>query len=165
MENIGNGGFGKVYRAEDLTTKKYVAIKIIHSKCRHYELAKKYFKNETQQNIAALDHPYIIKVIAFSPEPFTWMKIRGDREALFIALELADGGDLFHYVNVAPFSEATARFYFRQLIEAVDHLHKKGMVHRDLKMENLLLDIDFNLKLADFGFSCPVDGNNGSGHC
>ena len=84
---------------------------------------------------------------------------------MFLALELGQGGELFDYMNVLPFSEATARFYFRQLIEAVDHLHKQGMVHRDLKMENLLLDKDFNLKLADFGFSCPVDGNDGSGQC
>ena len=70
---------------------------------------------------------------------------------------------MFDYTNLRPFNESTARFYFRQLIDAVEYLHSNGVVNRDLKLENLLLDINYNLKVADFGFCAPAEGRDGSG--
>lgn len=61
------------------------------------------------------------------------------------------------------FSEDICRFFFRQLIEALDHCHSKGFAHRDIKPENLLFDENFNILLADFGFSTLMSGKDGSG--
>lgn len=106
-----------------------------------------------------------MKVLGYSPLPFVWQKKKGEWEAMFIAMELAEGGSLFEYVKILPFNEDLARNYFRQLIEGIDYMHGHGVVHRDLKMENLLFDGAFNLKIADFGFNCPTTGHDGSGWC
>lgn len=84
---------------------------------------------------------------------------------MYIVLELATGGEFFDYIATGgAFPENIARFYFRQLIDALDYVHTRGAVHRDLKPENLLFDADYNLKVADFGFAAPVDGRDGQGY-
>lgn len=71
-----------------------------------------------------------------------------------LIMEFAKGGELFNYLMYSGcFSEVMARSYFRMIISALDHCHKEGVTHRDIKAENILLDEDFNLKLADFGLS------------
>lgn len=76
------------------------------------------------------------------------------KNVIYIELEFAEGGTLFDYVaNTKPFSEEVCRYYFHQFIEAILHCHKSGFVHRDIKPENILFDKDYQLKLADFGFS------------
>jgi serine/threonine protein kinase len=83
-----------------------------------------------------------------------------------IVLELAPGGELFDFVsNTGRFEERIAWFYFKQLIQGLEYIHKSGITHRDLKPENLLFDQFFNLKIADFGFAAPVSGRDGSGLC
>ena len=82
---------------------------------------------------------------------------------MFIALELANGGELFDYMNISSFSEDEAKYYFRQLISGIEYMHSKAVVHRDLKLENLLLDKELNLKIVDFGYSSFSD--IGSGKC
>lgn len=59
-----------------------------------------------------------------------------------------------------PFSTELTRFYFKQLIEAVEYLHMMGLVHRDLKLDNLVLDKEYNLKIADFGFQKKGEKTN-----
>ena len=71
-------------------------------------------------------------------------------------LQLAHQGEMFDYLSCKyspPFSEEVTRYYFQQLITALEHCHGLGIAHRDIKSENLLLDIDYNLLIADFGFS------------
>jgi serine/threonine protein kinase len=73
---------------------------------------------------------------------------------MYLALEYAENGELFDYIaETGVFSEKIARFYFHQLISAIEYLHTRGYYHRDVKPENILLDSSFNLKLADFGFT------------
>ena len=60
-------------------------------------------------------------------------------------------------------SEPTARYFFKQLLEALNFMHLRGVTHRDLKPENLMLDSQSRLKVADFGLSGPIDGRDGSG--
>jgi len=87
-----------------------------------------------------------------------------DKNVDYIVLELVNGGDLFDFVcNSGRFSEDVARYYFTQLMDALDYMHSNNCTHRDLKPENIMLDSEFNLKVADFGFAAPVSGRDGSG--
>lgn len=80
-------------------------------------------------------------------------------------LDLATGGDLFDYIFTVGkgLPEKIARYYFHKLIDAIQFLHENNVVHRDLKLENLLLDNDFHLKIADFGLSTTVESSYGGG--
>lgn len=73
-----------------------------------------------------------------------------------LVLELAPYGDLFNFLLCGPLPESITRDYMGQLIDAIEHLHSNGYCHADLKLENILVDEDFKIKLTDFGFSCNV---------
>lgn len=105
-----------------------------------------------------VNHPNIVNMIEYGEGE------QHDETFKYILLELANGGSLFDYVAEAGrFEEKYARHFFKQLLEGVAYLHSSGITHRDLKSDNLLLDDDFNLKIADFGFAAPIKGHDGSG--
>lgn len=70
-----------------------------------------------------------------------------------LIFEFARGGDVFDYIVNNPFSESITRTFLHQIIEALDYLHSNKLAHRDMKVDNLLFDEDFNIKIAGFGFS------------
>jgi len=73
-----------------------------------------------------------------------------------LVLELAPHGDLFNYVLRGALPETVTRYYMEQLFDAMEHLHTNGYCHADIKLENILLDDSFKVKLTDFGFSCNI---------
>lgn len=115
------------------------------------------------QALLKLDHPNIVKLYEFK-ENSMLVKPNKKIPVAYLVFELVACGELFDYVALSgPFSEGLARHFFRQLVEALSFMHSKGYSHRDVKAENLLLDSNYNLKLADFGFSTPVIGHDDSG--
>ncbi|CDW84618.1 protein kinase domain containing protein [Stylonychia lemnae] len=80
----------------------------------------------------------------------------------YLVMEYAERGNLFDYICQSPLSENATCFYFRQLLEAMVHLKRSKICHRDLKPENLLIDNNYDLKLADFGFATHAQGINGN---
>lgn len=89
---------------------------------------------------------------------------KGSKEVNYIVLELASGGELFDFIALGGrFDEPTARLYSTQLFTALNYMHSAGVCHRDLKPENLMLDHNYNLKVADFGFAAPIKGRDGKG--
>jgi serine/threonine protein kinase len=87
------------------------------------------------------------------------------RDVMFLVQELAAGGELFSLLmHTGPLPEDVARHYFRQLIDAIEHLHTNGVVHRDLKPENLVLDARFQLKVVDFGLASFMKDDLGIMH-
>ena len=73
--------------------------------------------------------------------------------------EAVQGGDLFDYIaHTGCFSENVCRYFLKQMLKAVDHMHSKSYAHRDLKPENILIDDDFDIKLCDFGFATKDTG-------
>lgn len=61
------------------------------------------------------------------------------------------------------FSEPVTRFYFKRFLEALQYIHEKGFAHRDIKIENVIMDSNYELKINDFGFTIPIEGRDGSG--
>ena len=99
-----------------------------------------------------LKHANIIEIIAHGEVDYK--KPKGSKNVFFIAIEIAERGQLFDFVSVGgPFEEPLARHWFRQFTEGLDFCHKAGVFHRDIKPENLLIDENFNLRIADFGFA------------
>lgn len=80
----------------------------------------------------------------------------------YIVQELITGGELYEYVcNTGMFSAPMVRFYIKQLLQGIVHMHQRGFCHRDLKASNIMLDSNFNLKIIDMGFAKPTRGEDG----
>ena len=110
-------------------------------------------KNEVEI-MKTLNHPNLINLLDFW-DSAEYKKANGAKAPVFyLALELANGGELFDFIaQTGKFSEEVSRYYFHQLCDAFEYLHGNGVSHRDMKPENVMLDSEFNLKVADFGFS------------
>jgi len=106
----------------------------------------------------------VVKYFHFS-EDSTYHKKNGDQvQCAYIAQEMVAGGELFDYVaNSGAFKEDECKYFFKQMLQAVHYIHSRGFSHRDLKPENILLNKDYDIKLVDFGFACPLEGRDGSG--
>ena len=113
--------------------------------------------------LSQLAHPNIVRLIEVNEGQQVNPK-KGSKNVKYIVLELVGGGELFDFVALGGrLSEATARHFYRQLIEGLHYMHTNGYAHRDLKPENLILDKDFTLKISDFGFAAPIRGRDNSG--
>ena len=112
------------------------------------------FLNEVN-TLSQIHHRHIVKVIDFK---VSGVKVKSDgsmKTVLFYVMRLAENGEMFRLIHETDtFGEKLSRFYFRQLVQGIHHLHKEGIAHRDIKTENIIIDKGFSVKLADFGFSC-----------
>ncbi|QCD91499.1 serine/threonine-protein kinase SR [Vigna unguiculata] len=141
LKELGSGNFGVARLAKDKKTEELVAIKYI-------ERGKKIDANVQREivNHRSLRHPNIIR----------FKEVFLTQTHLAIVLEYAAGGELFDRIcNAGRLSEDEARFFFQQLISGVSYCHSMQICHRDLKLENTLLDGNPapRLKICDFGFS------------
>jgi serine/threonine protein kinase len=106
-----------------------------------------------------LKHQHVLEIIDHGT--LDYVKPHKTRQVDFIALQLAERGELFDFISVSRrFDERLARFYFRQFMDGLNFCHLSGVSHRDLKPENLLIDSNYNIRIADFGFACSVQGTS-----
>ncbi|XP_005987323.1 serine/threonine-protein kinase SIK2a isoform X1 [Latimeria chalumnae] len=138
---LGKGNFAVVKLARHRITKTEVAIKIIDkSQLDAVNLEKIYREVHIMK---MLNHPHIVKLY----------QVMETKNMLYLVTEYAKNGEIFDYLaNHGRLSEPEARRKFWQILSAVDYCHSRNIVHRDLKAENLLLDNNMNIKIADFGF-------------
>ncbi|KAJ1969016.1 hypothetical protein H4R35_006260 [Dimargaris xerosporica] len=150
MQTIGEGEFAKVKYAVDRHSGAEVAIKLIKRESIDTE-AKLSKVNREIMALKSVQHPHIVQLY----------EIIDTERYIGIVMEYASGGELFDFILAHRFlKERDAGRLFAQLISGVDYLHRNHVVHRDLKLENLLLDSDRNLKITDFGFANQFDRAN-----
>ncbi|KAI1903860.1 hypothetical protein AGOR_G00031570 [Albula goreensis] len=139
---IGKGNFAVVKLATHIITKAKVAIKMVDKTQLDDENLKKIFREV--QIMKMLRHPHIIRLY----------QVMETERMIYLVTEYASGGEIFdHLVAHGRMAEKDARRKFKQIVAAVHFCHCRNIVHRDLKAENLLLDHNLNIKIADFGFS------------
>lgn len=137
QRTIGRGTFGRVRRATHRLTNTPVAVK---------QIPKAHIASLTREihHHRRLQHPNIVQLF----------EVLETESSIWLASELCSGGELYDYlVARGAVPEPEARVIFGQLCLAVAHIHSQGIVHRDLKLENILLDDQRNVKLSDFGFT------------
>ncbi|WAR06101.1 SIK2-like protein [Mya arenaria] len=138
---IGKGNFAVVKLAKHRITKTEVAIKIIDKTRLDESNLKKVYREVTIMKL--LSHQHIVKLY----------QVMETKNMLYLVSEYAPNGEIFDYIaQHGRMSESEAQKKFWQIINAVEYCHKNHVVHRDLKAENLLLDANMNIKIADFGF-------------
>ena len=149
---LGQGGSSRVLRWVDQNENHY-ALKVIKGNKRfsvekvERMLYKEYFISEELQN-----HPNILKWLGSVNEGVLETESQGAQMIKYNILEVAQNGSLSRYIRLTgPWVEDCAKFLFWQVASAIKYMHDKNIAHFDVKLENILLDEYFNLKLADFG--------------
>lgn len=138
---IADGGCSVVKSCNLKSSQEEFAVKIISKK--DYKIPTALIENEIKI-LRQCDHPNVLKLET----------VFEDENHFHIVMELVNGGDLFsRVIGKQALTESEAHHIFVQLLEAVKHLHSKNIVHRDIKLENILLQDGNTVKLSDFGFS------------
>ncbi|XP_046390767.1 serine/threonine-protein kinase S6KL [Ischnura elegans] len=143
VETISKGAFGKVYKVEDDLGKEY-AMKILSKAQIITDNAIKQVKDEVMIQSMCGHHPFIVDC------PFFWQS----KKQLFIVSTFVPGGELLHLWNkYGPFPEDVIRVLVAEIALGLDFLHNAGVIYRDLKLENILLDSDGHVQIIDFGLA------------
>ncbi|CAO3687583.1 unnamed protein product [Rhizopus stolonifer] len=155
-QTVGRGSSGKVKLALDNSTKKLVAIKIVK---RNKAVDAKSKMKQDIREARTIREAYIMKLL-HHPHIVQLQELHMTASFFYITMEYVEGGQLLHHiVRHGKLDEADARRFARQIISALDYMHRNSIVHRDLKIENILLDKEHkNIKVVDFGLSnlyCP----------
>lgn len=142
---LGKGKFGNVYLAREKASKYIIALKVLFKS----QLQKSQVEHQLRREIeiqSHLRHPNILRLFGYFY----------DENRVYLILEFAPKGEMYKYLQKQKnghFDEATTSKYIRQMTDALIYCHSKKVIHRDIKPENLLLDINGDLKIADFGWS------------
>ena len=147
LERIGTGGMAIVYKAKCHRLNRLVAIKILKSDLAQNEEFRRRFNAESQA-VAQLSHPNIVSVYDVSRG--------GDME--YIVMELIDGITLKQYMEKrGQLNWRESLHFITQIMRALSHAHSRGIVHRDIKPQNIMVLRDGSVKVADFGIACLAD--------
>ncbi|KAF0305418.1 Testis-specific serine/threonine-protein kinase 5 [Amphibalanus amphitrite] len=144
FETIAEGSFSKIRRAYFQREHKEVVVKVISKQRAPDEYYSKFLPRELATLRLTQEHPLVVDLYAAYEGP----------AAYYLVMEYCERGDLLDYVNKMGYlNEVEARAFFRQMVDAVQYLHHMGIVHRDVKLENMLLNADYEIRIADFGFA------------
>ena len=160
LKCLGKGAFGEVYLTSKQGSKQKYATKKIDKKFTQNPRAKKYLDNEINI-LKEIDHPNIIKLV----------DVKETTHFYYLVMELCNGGGLsdcledYQKKNKKPFPEETVQYLMRQIVDGINYLHKRHILHRDIKLDNLLVNFDSDedkkkrnmlkakVKIIDFGFA------------
>lgn len=146
IRTIGTGFFGRVYFAKEKQSGKYVALKVLNKQTIVKLKQVEHIFNE-KKILQELHSPFCLKLL----DSFH------DSDNIYLSMEYVCGGELFTYLRSRKrFRDHVARFYAAEVVLALDYMHSKDIIYRDLKPENLLLDSRGHIKLCDYGFAKVV---------
>eukprot|EP00027_Filamoeba_sp_ATCC50430_P017759 CAMPEP_0168570170 /NCGR_PEP_ID=MMETSP0413-20121227/16574_1 /TAXON_ID=136452 /ORGANISM="Filamoeba nolandi, Strain NC-AS-23-1" /LENGTH=658 /DNA_ID=CAMNT_0008602767 /DNA_START=34 /DNA_END=2010 /DNA_ORIENTATION=- len=143
LDILGTGTFGKVRLCKHKLTQKFFCMKILN-KSRIVRLKQTEHIHNEKNVLKSISHPFIVRL-------YSTFK---DKANLYLLMEFVPGGELFNYIRRATrLPNDAARIYAAEIILALEYLHSKDILYRDLKPENLLIDETGHIKLTDFGFA------------
>ena len=147
---IGQGAFGKVNLGLNVLTGRVVAIKSFKKSAEEKfksNMKKVLYETNLMKN---LNHPNITKIL----------EVFNDEDYMLIIMEYINGGNLFSFVKKRrKLSEKIAKFLFRQIILGIKYIHSQNIVHRDIKLENIIIDFNNTVKICDFGIGKVLSSN------
>lgn len=157
IDQVGSGGMANVYRAHQPMMNRDVAIKVVQPSIRTQSDFAAKFEKEAQV-IASLSHPHIIKVFGYGVLKGFYLKLldpKADsrRDLVYFVMELHNGGSLADLIDRGALPTEQVRLLLRNMADALDYAHQKGVIHCDLKPPNILLDENQNAILCDFGIA------------
>ena len=148
LEEIGAGGFGRVYRARDLALERDVAIKVLHPALIADPGVMERFRREAQL-AARLRHPNIVSIL----------DIMGRAGLTWYTMEYVPGSNIAQVVQRhGNFTLEQTERLLNEALSALEHAHSMGLIHRDLKPENMLIEPDGRLRITDFGLALALRG-------
>jgi len=153
-ETLGKGGYSWVKKGLDEKTKVKVALKFMARADKNWEREQASQVRTEIKSLMRINHPNVMKLYAYNLNCKYPEKTGANLPTILLVLEYCPGGELFdilYYTN--QLDEVTARTYFIQMMKAIKACHDVGIVHRDIKPQNLLMDGAYQLKLTDFGLS------------
>lgn len=146
-ETLGTGSFGRVRLVRQKTTGNVFALKIL-SKSLILKTKQLEHIIAEKEILTSIQHPFIVQLYGTMQ----------DETAIYLILEYVIGGEFFTHLRQANrFPNDTAVFYAAEVVATFDHLHRRNIIYRDLKPENLLIDSEGQLKITDFGFAKRID--------
>lgn len=148
IDRIAEGGMARVYRGRDLLLKRTVAVKVLKDQMTGDAAFVRRFEREAQ-SVAALSHPHIVNIYDVGEEDGTY----------YMVMEYVDGKNLKEYIREkGRLSTHEAIRITRQIAEALEQAHSAGVVHRDIKPQNILFSREGKVKVTDFGIAIAGDG-------
>ena len=146
LSYIGGGGMSRVYLARDIILDRDVAVKVLNYDFSNEEELKRRFMREAQ-SATSLTHPHIVNIF----------DVGEDGEIYYLVMEYVEGQTLKEFiVSKGPLSPEVAVPIMRQLVAAISNAHYNGIIHRDVKPQNILMDKDGNVKITDFGIAMAL---------
>ena len=143
MELIGSGGMANVYKATDILENRIVAVKVLREEFMDNEELVRRFKNESKA-ISMLSHPNIVQVY----------DVNFSDKVQYIVMEYIDGINFMQYLESEGRLEWQEALHFTvQVLHALSHAHDRGIVHRDIKPQNIMVLRDGSIKVMDFGIA------------
>lgn len=146
IEQIGLGGMATVFKAYEPGMDRYVAVKIVSPQFAQHPEFRERFRREAK-SIARLEHPHIVPVFSYGEESGT----------AYLVLRYMETGTLSDLMNHKPMEFHKAEHLIEQIAGALDYAHRNGVIHRDVKPSNVLIDSEGNAYLTDFGIAKIVE--------
>ncbi|MBM7644311.1 serine/threonine-protein kinase [Scopulibacillus daqui] len=147
ISRLGDGGMAIVYKAQDLILERLVAVKVLRSEFSNDEDFIRRFRREAE-SVSSLSHPNIVSIYDIGEE----------EDCYFIVMEYVDGETLKDFIKEhSPVAISEAVYILKQMASALEHAHEYGIVHRDIKPHNILIDEQGIVKVTDFGIAVAMN--------